>query len=245
MIYESAGTTTLERRRSRTRRLLLDAAFQLVAQGGLDGLTINGLARAVDYTPGALYRYFDSRDALIIELEREVIEAWQECIHSVGVRCDAVALEPRAKALLGVLAIADLFRALAVVQPTRFALASFILGDPRALVADEVARTIVTPLLALVGQVAQAFATADELGALRPGDPARAAVMLLTSLIGVLQTRKLERLSPEALRNEPISRDLVRVLLRGMGAEPAPLHTAEQALAQLVAQAPLVKGASS
>jgi AcrR family transcriptional regulator len=69
--------TPRDRRRERNRRQILDSAFALVADGGLDALTINGLARAVDYTPGALYRYFPSRDALVVALQLEVQRQFQ------------------------------------------------------------------------------------------------------------------------------------------------------------------------
>ena len=46
----------------------------MVEEGGFDALSINKLAEAVDYTPGALYRYFGSKDALLSQLIERVLE---------------------------------------------------------------------------------------------------------------------------------------------------------------------------
>ena len=49
------------RRRARQREQILTTARRLVLEGGLEALTIQGLARALDYTPGALYRIRDGK----------------------------------------------------------------------------------------------------------------------------------------------------------------------------------------
>ena len=52
---------------------ILEAAMEMVAEGGFDALSMARLADAVDYTPGALYRYFRSKDALYAALVSQVI----------------------------------------------------------------------------------------------------------------------------------------------------------------------------
>lgn len=65
--------STLGRRHRRTRREILDAAAALSATAGIDGWTMRQLADEVDYTPGALYRYFDSKAALLAALTDEAM----------------------------------------------------------------------------------------------------------------------------------------------------------------------------
>ncbi|MEQ4722998.1 TetR/AcrR family transcriptional regulator [Nonomuraea sp. B19D2] len=53
------------------REQLLDAALGVFAHKGVDGASIKDLAEAAGVTPGLLYRYFDSKDALVEALLRE------------------------------------------------------------------------------------------------------------------------------------------------------------------------------
>jgi AcrR family transcriptional regulator len=57
-----------DRRRTGTRERLLEAAVTTFAQQGYHGTTVSELERAVGLTPGsgALYRHFDSKEALLL-----------------------------------------------------------------------------------------------------------------------------------------------------------------------------------
>src|SRR5215469_1331069 len=56
------------RRRSRTKEAILEAAFELLRGQGLEGIAVRELARRLDYSPAALYRYFQGRDQIIAAL---------------------------------------------------------------------------------------------------------------------------------------------------------------------------------
>jgi AcrR family transcriptional regulator len=47
------------------REEIIDAALRLLGEVGLEGTTVSRIAEAVGLTPGALYRHFDSRDAIV------------------------------------------------------------------------------------------------------------------------------------------------------------------------------------
>jgi AcrR family transcriptional regulator len=61
-----------------TRTRILDAAFRTVATYGLSRFTVDDVARTADLSRQTVYRYFDSKDALIVALvfreEEEFIE---------------------------------------------------------------------------------------------------------------------------------------------------------------------------
>jgi AcrR family transcriptional regulator len=46
---------------------ILDATMQVISEYGLEGATVSRIAAAVGVTPGALYRHFDNRAALLSE----------------------------------------------------------------------------------------------------------------------------------------------------------------------------------
>lgn len=65
---QTKKATTRERRRERTRTLILQTAEQLLTEGGLQNLTIAGLAHRAAYSKPAIYEYFDGLEDILIEL---------------------------------------------------------------------------------------------------------------------------------------------------------------------------------
>jgi AcrR family transcriptional regulator len=53
------------------RRVLIDAALQLVEEGGAEGLSVREAARRAGVSPGAPFRHFPSRDALMTAVAGE------------------------------------------------------------------------------------------------------------------------------------------------------------------------------
>jgi AcrR family transcriptional regulator len=57
--------TPQERRKAQTRRDIIETAHQMIVERGVHGFSIRALADSIDYTPGALYKYFESKEALV------------------------------------------------------------------------------------------------------------------------------------------------------------------------------------
>jgi len=53
------------------RRVLIDAAFELVGEGGADAVSVREAARRAGVSPGAPFRHFASRDALLSAVAEE------------------------------------------------------------------------------------------------------------------------------------------------------------------------------
>ena len=67
--------------RAERREEIIDATLELLGQYGLEGTTVSRIAAAVGLTPGALYRHFESRTALISEandVANERAASWVE-----------------------------------------------------------------------------------------------------------------------------------------------------------------------
>jgi len=62
-----------ERRYEKTRQGILDAARSLLLEGGVDAISMRNLAEKVDYSPAALYKYFENKDDIVEALRQE---AW-------------------------------------------------------------------------------------------------------------------------------------------------------------------------
>ena len=54
-----------ERRQERTYNAILHAAIAIITERGPDKLSLREIARRVDYSPAALYEYFDSKEDII------------------------------------------------------------------------------------------------------------------------------------------------------------------------------------
>jgi AcrR family transcriptional regulator len=69
----SNQTSPLKRRRAKTRQEILAAAREIIVTQGVEALSMRSLAQKVDYTPAALYKYFESKEALVEEIR---VEGW-------------------------------------------------------------------------------------------------------------------------------------------------------------------------
>jgi AcrR family transcriptional regulator len=74
-----------------TRARILDAAFRTVATHGLSRFTVDDVARAAALSRQSVYRYFDSKDALIVALVLREEEAFIEGVRQA--HAEAATLE--------------------------------------------------------------------------------------------------------------------------------------------------------
>jgi AcrR family transcriptional regulator len=73
-IEDKPKLTRQERRRAATRAEILAAARELLLEVGPEAVSLRQVARRADFSPGALYTYFASRDELILSLFSESFE---------------------------------------------------------------------------------------------------------------------------------------------------------------------------
>jgi AcrR family transcriptional regulator len=108
-------------RRTRLRAWTLEeikaAALRQLADHGVEGLSLNAIAREPGMTGPALYRYVTSRDELLAEL---VVDAWEELAEAIQHAAEERSDESGAKRL-GAIGLA--YRAWAIAEPQRYKLA--------------------------------------------------------------------------------------------------------------------------
>ena len=81
MVHKTLKTNSRDRRRAQVDDILAHAT-ELALAGGLEGVTIHGLAKAMDYTPGALYRYFPSKAELLAALHLRLVGYLSRRVHA-------------------------------------------------------------------------------------------------------------------------------------------------------------------
>lgn len=219
---------------------IIETAMGALSRGGLDSLTMQGLAGELGLAVGALYRYFPGKDGIIVAVQRRIIETILEELGAAlkGAEAHLSGLDRRQASLLRLWVVVRVYEAMARRRPTEFGLLSMTLGDPRQLVQDEDAGQLVPSMRALFQLVGGLFAVTAETGALKPGEPARRTVVLWTTVHGALQLRKLERFAVGGLQASGILDEAVSTLLLGWGANAADTLAMQSRALQLTGMSP-------
>jgi AcrR family transcriptional regulator len=70
MIEPTGGSelSSREKRRLRTRAAVLNEALAIMREAGVERIGVRELARRLNYSPAALYRYFENRDQIVSTL---------------------------------------------------------------------------------------------------------------------------------------------------------------------------------
>ena len=193
-------------------------------------MTIQRLAAAMDWSAGALYRYYRGKDALLVAMQERVLERLGDRLlraRAAPSEGRAAHADPRVGALCSVLALCDAFRAFAIEDFAGFSLVTVFVADQRALLNEEEALQVGRAMAAVLETTAETLEDAVAHGALAPGDGRDRTLVLWSALQGLLQLGKLERLEPRLSRSSSVlARTLTDGLLLGWGADPENLEAA-------------------
>lgn len=221
------SSTRAERRKARTEAIL-DAAMHLLLEEGAEALTMRRLGKALSLTPGAMYRYFDGKDAIMAGLGQRTLGRYARELnaHETEARGRVVDADPIVAALYVLLARSWHYFALSIEDPAGWRLVNLFLVAPRQLVQDDQHARFMALVSAQLQRVAALTGEAVAAGALQPGNGMERALALFATLNGHLQYQKLARTS--GLDFDPA--DTVRVgiegLIAGWGAPPEAHATA-------------------
>ncbi|MDP2339967.1 MAG: helix-turn-helix domain-containing protein [Deltaproteobacteria bacterium] len=224
-------------RRQRTSAEIVDAALAHVEAEGFETLTMQRLAHELGFAVGALYRYFPSKDGLLLAVQQRVLEHLGEDLGHALTRIDEHArrarLSTKAQSLLRVLVAVASYRTLPARRPQHFAMMCRWLGDPRPLVDPAEALPHVPALLALLQPIAALFDEATAAGALTPGPGHQRLILMLGALQGVLQLQKLARFGVATLDVDALADEASSALCLAWGAERTLLHDLQTRLRRL------------
>ncbi len=204
--------------------MILDTATGILVRDGFDGLTMNGLARELDYSPGALYRYFPSRDALLAEIQtivfRDALGFYSKFADRIGHFVDSNVEDAETADLFRLYMVSWMFRRFAADHPRQFAFLSRMLADPRQMVADDEAGVAVAAGESVLSTIGQVFEKVADRGWLDSGDGNARAVIFWSAFQGILQLQKVSRFYPELLDMQKLLSESAAAHLTGWGADP-------------------------
>ncbi|MFO7562001.1 MAG: TetR/AcrR family transcriptional regulator [Enhygromyxa sp.] len=222
-----------EKRREATTERIVDTALRLLESEGFEALTIQRLAKELGYAVGALYRYFRSKDALLVALLHRVMDrvgedmsAGLEWVERERAERLTAAGQPTdsppsaSEGLLRLVVVCNVYVAFAQNRRAEYGLISTLIGDPREVLATEAAAPIVRSLIRLQLMLTGVIDDAVRSGALAPGDARERGVILWSAMQGVLQLRKLGRFGVAGVELDRLVPVALQTLLIGWGADP-------------------------
>ncbi|MFI9814897.1 TetR/AcrR family transcriptional regulator [Saccharothrix variisporea] len=115
------GNTRREKYREDTKEEAKRIALEQLAEQGVEGISVNAIAKRMGITGPALYRYFKNRDDLLTDLIRD---AWRDLAEQMEATDSATQGRPRRER---VHALANAFRTYALREPHRYLL---LFGTP-------------------------------------------------------------------------------------------------------------------
>lgn len=202
---------------------ILDTALELLLRDGPEALSVQRLAAALGWSAGALYRYFDSKDALLVAIQAQNLVAlggFLERAWGLGERASG-GLDERGASLLGLVLASRAYAGLPRWSPGRFRLLALSVGEPRHWVEPASAGPVLEGAAQLLEAVGVGIARAESAGALRASEGGRRARVLWLAVHGVASAQKFERFGSGALWHEALLDDLLLALLVGWGAQEA------------------------
>lgn len=112
-----------ERERTQVREKILDAALEVFAKEGAEGVTMRALADAIEYSPPVLYAHFRDKEAIIQELCHRQLRSLAQLFANFGT------LDPVER----LRHIGYVYADFAVDHPSHF---RFLFLTPHAFIAD-------------------------------------------------------------------------------------------------------------
>jgi len=232
-----------QRNRLARRDQYLRAAMRIVSDDGVERLTMQRMADDLDCAVGTIYTYFESKDALLSELQRlaldRISESYRVLRERVDPQLDERATDEVEAALARVILGLRFWVSTAEVYPDESNLFRSLTTRRTKMSPDEAVRMLPSAwqLFALGSEVVQ---DAQDVGALSPGRAGERMVTAAAALGGVLLLSGLAHFDPDLFAGPGLALTMVDDLVRGWGADPH-RHASANALADaLILEGPVV-----
>lgn len=251
---EEKPLTRRERKRIAKKATMLETAMSIIVEGGMEALTIARLAERLDAAVGALYRYFPGKQALIVALQHQCLEEYNEILRGhLAMAQTYLDEKPEGEVsaasgfLLKLITLSYSYILDATESPTRHRLMDMMISTPDPVLDDDEAREVGMTLMKILFQGTEILIEAEQSGAFR-SSPAlfsgtkpdtslsaedeikqrawQRAHILWSHLHGLDHFRKRDRIQAPHLQVESLFQAGLRTLFLGWGAQPEALEQA-------------------
>ncbi len=228
MIYKKETDLPKNRRRKAQIEKLLDTAMKIVSIDGAEALTMQNLAHRLDFTPGALYRYYSSKDQIIAELQIKCIQEFNNVFELAKNKINESVKNSELRSIVFIVTIGEIFGNFAFEEPLKFGFLTNILVEPKVMVDDINTSKVADEFKNLFLKVSFPFFEAVNKKIMNPGNPAERALIYIASLQGILQLRKLSRIDSGLFDPVLLRKNLTKSLLLGWGVSEENFNKAQE-----------------
>lgn len=227
-----SSTGKRARNRATRHRQLIESANAIIAERGLDGLTMQEVAERVDCAVGTIYTYFPSKSALLAAIQGNAVRKLADSYEAAAIMWDESlddqGTDPDVAALARLLALSRLVVSWPDLLPREFEFLQMLIGTTERYITAADAQALIPEALMLFSEGRVMIEAAVDIGAIqhdpdRPGDDSLArTVRWVGGLDGAIMVAYAARLvadiDPDAFDRNRIAEHLTVDLLDGWGA---------------------------
>lgn len=211
-----------EERRASRREDVQKAALKIVASEGLSALTIQRVAKEVDASVGGLYRYYPSKEAMImavaVAILRELDEAQVRDLAAAKPLLGAAGVPEDVVELTELMLLVSVYTRLGARNFEHHALLNAVHADVSPVLPVEGAEELDQAVAPLLVRVVQQLKKLEARGTFVVADGTMRAYVLWATMFGVNQFRTRDRFVPAAYASRKILADTFTNLVIGFGA---------------------------
>ena len=203
------------------------AAREIILQNGLEGLTMSRLARELRTSASALYRYYASKEVLMVDLQVRAIGSIEKAITAALEQHRT--LEPGTTSV----AVSALRRCILAFDvyaewgnSSERGLIDAFLSQPKPVLSLEQAKQVNQRLAGVLAICVQTLDDAVAAKAVYHGDNVQRTHILWAALHGLGHFKKRDRVQPDQLQSLALKDALYTALFIGFGAERSRIETA-------------------
>ncbi len=231
MIHETDRRT---RKRLEKTKLILSTAQTILLNEGLEAVTVHRIARELDLTVGALYRYFPSKQAMLTGLGEDIVRGFTSALTQLAELYAAQNPDAPLQTITEVFVVGYAFLDMAERSPARYRMVDLMLVDPRTMVREEDRMTVLQTLFELLGRVEDRLEQAAQNNIISKGPFRERTIGLWSSLLGISSMQKMRRLYPEQVPAENLAEHTLHPLFIAWNCDRAALEQASAEALQFV-----------
>lgn len=230
MIYKNNEELPKNRRRKAQFEKILDMAINIVINQGSEYLTMQNLANKLDFTAGALYRYYSSKDEIISDIQRRCIEEFSNLFDEVNNNVALILNQNELKPILLIILVSELLGKYSLESPVKFSFLTNLMSDPKVLVNEVESAKVFNSFKILFFKLIAIFSEAINNKQLHSNNVLELVLVYISSLQGILQLKKLSRIDSNFFNVESLRKNATKSLLIGWGLSEENFNKAEKYL---------------
>ena len=173
-----------EREREQRKAQILDTARALLLEKGLNATSINQIAKRAELSVGAIYFYYKSKEDLYAALQVEGLELLSQTISQ--------SVQEQAQPQVNVRKIAMAYLKFSEEHKNYFDIINYFLASPEPIFSPELKNQVDEHGKQSIATLADTIGKGIEAGMFKAVDPRRQAIILWSTLHGMIQFKKLE-----------------------------------------------------